>query len=358
MTLRDECRGTARILCAAALVLSAASAHAQSQQGNTAKEYNRVAIDAFKAGDYETALENFTHAFELNPDPKLRLNLAVTNENLNRLDEARDQYDAFLRENPRSDKAATVKDKLTAIEKKMHDWGKVLVSVEPNPDAIELGGRRYTTFPVRAWLAPGKHPMKVVKNGFDTHAQDVEVKPGVRFEVRVTLRPAGSTPPPVTTAAANPATNSAASSTANNTTSTTPGAQQPAGQAPATAKPAETTPETPATTTSTAAGAESGGGGGGNPVALALRGIGGAGLGLAVFSLLGGAMLAALSGGTLFYWAAPASVIPVAPVGGESARPLYAGIIYGAGGFAAVSLVLLPVLAVAGVGALAASFFL
>jgi len=338
-----------------ALVLCAGNVHAEDG-ANPAKEYNRAAIEAFKAGDFEAALENFEHAFELNPDAKIRLNLGVTNENLNRLDEARGHYDAFLRENPKSDKASVVKSKMKGVERKMQEWGKVVVSVEPVPDAVELAGRRHTNFPVRVWLKPGKYPFRAVKAGFDPASQDVEVKPGVRFEVKVALKAAA----PV--AAASP---SAAAVTAK-PAETAPAEVKPAATA---APAAATTSPDPAVTTATAtpdtaapqagpAAVDTPPRGGSSPVVMALRGVGGVGLGLAALTLLSGMMMAGVSGGTYAYLAAPASVIPGAWIGGENATPVYGVIVYGALSMAGLALVLLPLLAVAGVGSLAASFFL
>ena len=61
---------------------------------DAAREYNEKAKAAFDAGDFETAADQFTRALELFPEPRIRLNLGVAMENLGRLDDARDHYEA------------------------------------------------------------------------------------------------------------------------------------------------------------------------------------------------------------------------------------------------------------------------
>ncbi len=185
---------------AAVVVMTALALMGAGGATDAARDYNRVAIEAFKAGDYEKALENFERAFELLPDPKVRLNLGVTNENLNRLDEARDHYETFLRENPKSDKAPVVKDKLGNVEKKMKQWGKVLIQVSPAPDVVKVDMRAFRGVPVKVWMEPGRHKLVVQKEGMVPHQQELVVEPGVRFEVKVDLVAVPQPEKPVATA--------------------------------------------------------------------------------------------------------------------------------------------------------------
>ncbi|MBI5497895.1 MAG: PEGA domain-containing protein [Deltaproteobacteria bacterium] len=159
-----------------------------------ARQYNKEAIAAYRVHDYEAALVAFERAWELFPDPKVRLNMALANENLNRFDDAQLHYEAFLRQYPLHEKAPQVRRKLKELASNMRKWGKVVVTVTPEPDSVELAGRRFRRWPVKAWLEPGGYPLKVEKQGYHVHQETVVVDKGQRGEVRVSLEPLAATP--------------------------------------------------------------------------------------------------------------------------------------------------------------------
>jgi hypothetical protein len=212
-----------------------------------AKDYNRKAITAFKAGQLEEALENFERAFELLPDAKVRLNLGVANEQLRRLDEARGHYEAFLRENPKSDKAPAVRQKLAAVENKMKAWGKVIIRFDPTPEEVDLLGMRFTTFPMKVWGAPGTYPLLARKEGYERLVKDVEFISGDRTEVSLALtalpKPPAPPVPPAETVKEPPPKDPVAGPDIRDVPPTTP--------APAVAPPAGT-PTAPDTTVAVA----------------------------------------------------------------------------------------------------------
>ncbi|MEW5855728.1 MAG: PEGA domain-containing protein, partial [Myxococcota bacterium] len=163
-------------------LLLAAPVHAQpADAASTAREHNRKAIEAFTQGDYELALQEFTHAFELEPDAKIRLNLALTCDNLHLLDEARSHYDAFLREYPEHEKSTSVRRKLKELEGRMAIWGKILVVVDPAPDRAELDGKPLRRVPGSVWVPAGTYVLKTERSGFQPVSRTVEVLPGARM---------------------------------------------------------------------------------------------------------------------------------------------------------------------------------
>jgi hypothetical protein len=184
-------------------------AGAAEDGSQVAREYNRQAVEAFKAGDYETALHNFELAFQLLPDARVRLNLGMTNENLGRLDEARLHYQAYLRENPRGDKSAAVKDLLTGVHDRMRRWGKVVVVVQPGPARVTVGGLPAGGTPAARWVEPGRHAVVVRQEGYQEVTHDVVVTPGLRMEVKVNLVAESPSSPPAPAGASLPTASSA-----------------------------------------------------------------------------------------------------------------------------------------------------
>lgn len=222
----------------------AAAAAEPTGEKTTAGEYNRKAIEAFKKGDFEVAQENFDRALALNPDPKIRLNLAVTQENLHRFDEAKMHYEAYLLVEM-GDKAQDVKRKLRALEQKMRQWGKVVLSVEPAPDLLELSGRKVTARPAKVWLEAGEHGLIIEKNGYRRVQRLVSVAPGQRLDLQIRLEELPAEAPPTT--AAVPAPQATAPPAVVNTPvePKTPAPQSPPPNAPAVSTPVAIPPSQP-----------------------------------------------------------------------------------------------------------------
>ncbi|MBI5495530.1 MAG: tetratricopeptide repeat protein [Deltaproteobacteria bacterium] len=276
-----------------------------------AREHNRAAIESFKAGDYEQALESFERAFELLPDAKVRLNLGVVNENLDRLDEAKGHYEAFLREYPRGEKAPVVREKLAGVEKRMRQWGKLVVQVSPPPDRVRVDQREFRTTPVTVWLPPGRHRVVAEKDGAGSAEQAVEVHAGALGELRLEL--------------------------ARTLTTTT---DRPTPVAPAPLKAAR--PAAPAGKAGASPGSF-------RPVPWALRGVGAA-LAAGGAAVLLGALAGAATSGSIF------AVRVTVPGTDRFTRPMEAGFVGGGAVLVACAL-LAPLGLLAAVAAVAASFF-
>ena len=73
----------------------------------------------------------------------------------------------------------------------MKQMGKLVIQAAPAPDVLTLDGKSYAAVPVKVWLTPGSQQLHVEKTGHAPQSQTVEVKAGVRAEVRVRVRHSG-----------------------------------------------------------------------------------------------------------------------------------------------------------------------
>ena len=81
----------------------------------TAKEMYQQGVDAFKQNEFETALENFTEAYNLSGKPGILFNLALCQEKLGQTDRAIAYYELYLEEVPDAEDADAVRSKIDAL---------------------------------------------------------------------------------------------------------------------------------------------------------------------------------------------------------------------------------------------------
>ncbi len=75
--------------------------------------------------------------------------------------------------------------------------GSLRVTSAPDGAAVLLDGRRVGTTPVDLYdVRPGRRAVSVAHAGYETAVQQIDVRPGVQFEVVVDLRPVPQAPPP------------------------------------------------------------------------------------------------------------------------------------------------------------------
>jgi hypothetical protein len=154
-----------------------------------ARGYNREAIEAARRGDQEEALRGFERAFQINPDPRVRLNLGVACEALGRLDDAAAHYEAYLEACRDCDKVPQVTDRLEGVRRRMEVWGKVVVVTDPEGAEVRVAERRLGNTPPSTWLPVGAHAVVVAAPGRVEDRQVLLVKAGQRHVVQVTLAP-------------------------------------------------------------------------------------------------------------------------------------------------------------------------
>ncbi|MBN2716638.1 MAG: hypothetical protein JXX14_12345 [Deltaproteobacteria bacterium] len=94
-----------------------------------ARGYYQQGVDAFKADDFETALANFTEAYNLSGKPGILFNLALCQEKMGQGDRAIAYYELYLEEMPDAPDAEAVR---LRIEELQNPEGTV---PEPGPTA-------------------------------------------------------------------------------------------------------------------------------------------------------------------------------------------------------------------------------
>jgi tetratricopeptide (TPR) repeat protein len=95
---------------------------------------------AFRAGDFETALARFEHAYKLDDAPVLLYNIARANEELGRLEPAIYHYELYLKRLPDAEDRADVERRVRV----MRAFGaKATASAEP-PPPVSLRPFAYT----------------------------------------------------------------------------------------------------------------------------------------------------------------------------------------------------------------------
>jgi hypothetical protein len=327
------------------MVLTSSAGAATSK--DAAREYNEKAKAAFDAGDFETAADQFTRALELFPEPRIRLNLGVAMENLGRLDDARDHYEAFLRAFPRGPKSDAVRDKMRTLDRLMKERGKVIITVDPPPDEVTVAGVTFRRLrPVKVWLAPGKHQVTARREGYAPLEREVTVESGAAAEVVLQLRPKDAAASPGAVVDGNPPAGDPRPGTTPQAATSPTAVAAPAAEPPPAAAPVGEATPPPRDQASQQAQPATGGSG---VLRWVLGGGGGVMVGAAALALVGVAAALATAGTVVGAWQLV--------VGMDRYRmPLNVGL-WVALGAAGVAAVLVPLLLLGGAGLGAGAVF-
>jgi hypothetical protein len=84
----------------------------------------------------------------------------------------------------------------------MAGWGAIDLNVKPNRAEVWVDGqyageaRDLDGYPSYLWLEQGGHQLEVYKGGYATFSEKVEVRRGMRTEIKVRMQPGESGPPP------------------------------------------------------------------------------------------------------------------------------------------------------------------
>jgi len=99
-----------------ALSLFAAAAVARAEPDPTAqaREHYEAGRALFKIGDYREAMREFALGYELSPKPEFLINVGHCHRRLGQLEQARDQYQRFLRDAPPDHKRRKEVEQLVA----------------------------------------------------------------------------------------------------------------------------------------------------------------------------------------------------------------------------------------------------
>jgi tetratricopeptide (TPR) repeat protein len=119
------------------LALSTAPSLALAERGSRADQaraHSEAGQAAFDDENYEEAIHEFRAAYELVPEPMLLYNIAVAYERMERLDDAVEHYEEYLREEPEADNAAEVNRRLERLNEERVEAQDAPVEVEAVDD--------------------------------------------------------------------------------------------------------------------------------------------------------------------------------------------------------------------------------
>jgi tetratricopeptide (TPR) repeat protein len=158
-------------------------AHAEDVY-ETAAKLVAAGNDAWDAGEYQMALDDYSKAHDLVSAPKLYYNIGLALEQLGRTIEAAAAYESFLAEatDARDALRADAKSKLGALD---HGLGHLVVRVHPQNAVARVDGREMGPAIVR--VPPGTHTVTVMADGYQPDARKVTVMGGETRELEVTL---------------------------------------------------------------------------------------------------------------------------------------------------------------------------
>jgi hypothetical protein len=155
-----------------------------------AKDLFRKGVSLLQAGDVEAALSYFLRSRERMPSSQNTVDAAICLERLGRYDEALEMYEELVttfRNDLDDADRATIGPAMAAVRKKL---GTVMVIANVE-GAVVLDGRPRTnlplSMPIRAM--PGRHLLRIVKEGFATYERWIDVTVGQETVVLAELAP-------------------------------------------------------------------------------------------------------------------------------------------------------------------------
>lgn len=159
---------------------------------------------AFDAGEFADAETNFRKAYEIIPTPHAEYWIAKSLDKQGKVLEAIEAYSTFM-DNPNHERAGEEKSKdaetrLAELKKTPGDFK--LVTVPPGAAVTVDGQAQMGETPMDLKLAPGKHQIEIVANGFERKTIEVEMTPAGTGEQSVELTEAAPEPAPATPAPA------------------------------------------------------------------------------------------------------------------------------------------------------------
>ena len=188
-------RGLAAMLCVAAMSVAALGGEAQAQSAvgtndeNPAESLFRRGKEAARERDWQRAFSLFERSFLRHPSYDTAANLGQVALKLKRHADAADYLSYSLEHFPPSEalsrREAIASMRAIALEK----IGVVEVTVLPAGAELTLDGEPVrSTQSLRWFLAPGRHVVVAQFEGYETHQQEVLVRPKTTHELAIELR--------------------------------------------------------------------------------------------------------------------------------------------------------------------------
>lgn len=186
----------AMILVATLLVGAVASPFVSTALAQDARELFQRGRGAYETGDFEGAVEAWEAAYELDPRPLLKFNLAQAYERLGRLQESLDAYESFLAAAPSdAEDVPAARLRAAALQQRLARTG-ILLRGGPEGAAVIIDGteRARLPRPDAITVPPGSYRVQIVAEGYAPFESVIAVAPGAQVDVEVTMRPLDDEP--------------------------------------------------------------------------------------------------------------------------------------------------------------------
>lgn len=155
---------------------------------------------AYGAGRYYEAIEIFTEANRLYPNPQFSFNIAKAYDNLNSHSGALRYYLEYLRRSPEAADRLAIEARLRELEAAIAERGvqQITVLSEPAEAMVYLDGHPVGLTPWTGESWPGKHVVTLRRAHYAAHETTIELERLRSTELNVTLeRARPPAPPPV-----------------------------------------------------------------------------------------------------------------------------------------------------------------
>ena len=142
----------------------------------------------YRAGDFRAALAAFEAAQARAPAPQALFNIARCQERLGQLADAVDSYTAYLAAAPDAPDRTAVASRIAELRARLPLEASLRISVEP-PSSVAVDGEPAGLSPVAVRLTPGMHRVRATQEGYQPQERDVELAPGARIQLELSLVP-------------------------------------------------------------------------------------------------------------------------------------------------------------------------
>lgn len=168
---------------------SGAAPLADALQGAAKTAYESAKLLA-QNHDFNGALAEFKHAYELSKDARLLFNMAICEKELHHYAKMRALLEQYLRDGAQittAESQSAAQDALAAIKPLV---ASIHVTVNEDGATVSVDGEGVGTSPLKTNVAVdlGKHTVTVKKNGFDAFEQSLDMPGGTEATVAVTLK--------------------------------------------------------------------------------------------------------------------------------------------------------------------------
>jgi len=137
------------------------AAQAEQSRAQQAQVHVDAGQRAFNDEDYEVAVREFEAAREIYEDPLLTYNIALSYERLERLPDAIENYNRYLREDPDARNADDVRDKIEELHRRRVAERDAPLEVEA-ADVADRDARRAERAARRSYLIDAHHELDLV----------------------------------------------------------------------------------------------------------------------------------------------------------------------------------------------------